>query len=101
MKNNRIINKEVLELAKPGDIIASWSFTDEGFTNMGGTWNEIRWVAVRGCIPDWAVYCEDLYDEWLSWSHTKISKVWTKVPTRIVLELFDKVSEKALNKYRG
>jgi len=101
MKNNRIINKEVLENASSWDIIASGYFTDEGATNICDTGKELRWVAVRGGIPDWAVYYEPCYNEWLSWGNNTIKARWDKFPKHMVDELFDEVSKHAYYMYRS
>ena len=99
MKNNRIINKELLEEANSWDMIASGYFTDEGSTNICGTGKELKWVAVRWWIPDWAVYYEYAWSE-LSRGNDRIRKVWDKFPKSMVHELFDSVSPEAIKVYR-
>jgi len=103
MKNNRIIDKEVIENASPDSIFAYWSFHDKGSTNICNTGKELKWVAVRGWIPDWAVYFEPCYaDEYsvVPWSNNRIKNIWNKLPTIMLNEIFEHVSDKAIEVYR-
>lgn len=52
---------------QPRTIFATGTAKDEpGGLFMAGTGKELRWVAVRGAIEDWAIYCHyaecDEYD---------------------------------------
>lgn len=51
-----------LKEMKPDTIFDQGIITDnpEGI-NMANTGKEIKWVAVRGGIHDWAIYCDNPY----------------------------------------
>lgn len=51
-----------LKAMKPGAMFAFGTVKDApGFCNMAGTGKEVPWVAVRGDVPDWAVYAQNPY----------------------------------------
>lgn len=103
MKNNTIINKEVIEKASSGSIFAYGTFIDNGSTNICDTGKELKWVAVRWWIPDWAVYFQPCYaDDYSSvpWSDSKIKSIWDKFPKYMLAEIFEHVSDGAIQSYR-
>ena len=105
MKNNKIINKEVIENASSWEIFASGYFIDNGSTNICTTDRKLRWIAVRGGIPDWAVYFEPCYSDDLLfptiWDDDLIKRIWDKFPKSMIKELFDEVSPHAVEWYRS
>ena len=63
-----MLTLEQLKQMKPDTIFAKGESMDnsEGL-NMTGAGNTLRWLAVRGGIHDWAIYCHfaDKYFEWI------------------------------------
>ncbi len=53
---------EKLKAMTPGEVFAKGNVIDspEGI-NVAGTGKEIKWVAVRGGIHDWAIYTDNPY----------------------------------------
>jgi len=53
-----VLTLEKLKAMKPGTLFASGYATDgPGGLNMSRSGKKLRWVAVRGGIWDWAIYC--------------------------------------------
>ena len=63
-----VLTLEKLKAMKPGTLFASGYATDgPGGLNMSRSGKKLRWVAVRGGIWDWAIYCHwaDKSEEWI------------------------------------
>ena len=57
-KNMGKLTVNKLKAMKPGTIFAMGEIVDnENGINMAGTGNLLHWVAARGGIHDWAIYC--------------------------------------------
>jgi hypothetical protein len=58
----KLITVDQLDQMEPHSIFAKGTFIDspEG-VNMSNTGKEVRWVAVRGGIHDWAIYSQNPY----------------------------------------
>ena len=87
--------RKMLKKLKPG-IFTSGSTVDspEG-VNMTDTGNLIQWVAVRGQIDDWAIYCGPA--DWdLDHVRTNGQKVTNKVSIRKLVPCTDE----AFNRYK-
>ena len=71
-----MLTLEKLKEMKPG-IFATGTANDEpnGFF-MANTSKQLRWVAVRGNIHDWAIYCHfvDKDTEWIKRQGDKVSQ---------------------------
>lgn len=105
------ITQSMVENARDEDIIAFGVFNnspDEVYlTSDDKARTKVRWVAVRGIIPDWAIYTEWLYtdekyEEDISrhWSDTSIARMWDKLS----LYRVDKIcllDDEARNSYRN
>ena len=63
---------------------------------MANTGRMLRWVAIRGEIPDWAIYCHFAFDKSTSWIAQNGDKVIYKVHIRKCVLCDDE----ALNWYR-
>lgn len=112
-----MITQDFIKSLKHWEIFASWVFENSPTSVYlsNGEWakKQVRWVAVRWHIADWAIYYEDLYQDkcmvfWVAgvvsiryceWSKENIAKVWHKLPTRFVRDLID-VDNNALAHYR-
>lgn len=80
--NKCIITKALLEEARPEELLYEGTAVD-GPTglNIWGSGKTIRFVVIRGGIPDWAVYCGPI-----DWSVDKIAREGDKVIGRQNLE---------------
>lgn len=103
-----MITRELLESLSSEDIIASGYFMntpgdvyladDYGY---GKIRKLVRYVAVRGTVPDWAMYYEDLYEDISThWSDDKIARMGHKIPKSLVRNIVT-ISDEALNLYRN
>lgn len=53
-----MLTVEKLKAMQPETIFASGEFLDNDLgINFQGTGKQLKWVAVRGGIHDWAIYC--------------------------------------------
>lgn len=100
------ITLKLLEEVEPGDILASGEFKDEWLCNICDTGNTLKWVAVRGGIPDWTIYFENIwsnetvfYPNLGEWTLEDIKRRWDKLPKSMARELLE-VSDWALAMYR-
>jgi len=100
------ISTEILEGASHGDTLASGYFMDGGATNICNTKSMIKWVAVRGFVPDWTIYFENIWsneDPYVpnlgEWSDDKIKQVWDKFPKSLANELLN-ITPEAYAMYR-
>lgn len=60
-----MITKEDLEKMPKGTVFAQGELPDgpDGI-NMTTSGRMLRWVAVRGAVPDWAIYCHFAENTW-------------------------------------
>jgi len=65
MTNQTLTIERLLEMA-PHETIASGEIIDnpEGI-NMTNSGKLLKWIAKRGGIHDWAIYCHWAYHDWL------------------------------------
>jgi hypothetical protein len=71
-----MLTVEHLKEMKPNKIFASGLAYDEPHgLFMANTNRELRWVAQRGCIHDWAIYCHfsDKSEDWVARHGDKVS----------------------------
>ena len=77
---SNILTLDKLKAMKPFEIFAHGTVTN----NTEGVWmspnktgESLRWVAVRGWIEDWAIYC--YYSEYsIDWIAEHGNKIWFK-----------------------
>lgn len=93
-----MITKEILESAYDGEILISGYFIDSGDTNISNTGKRLRWLAVRGMIPDWTIYFEDPFG-WYDWEDDRIKNIWYKFPKNMVNGIV-KLGDWVLDVYR-
>jgi len=63
-----MLTLQMLKDIKPNTIFATGIAKDEaGGLHMANTGRELRWIATRGGIHDWAIYCHfsDRTEEWI------------------------------------
>jgi len=48
-------------------------------TNLANTGRKVKWVAVRGNVPDWAVYAQNPHYGEMAWSFNRIEHYGDKV----------------------
>lgn len=74
-----MLTKQLLESYKPDQIFATGEIVDGPLgiqlTNSG---NQLRWVAVRGRIPDWAIYCLGTARDIHSRAHSTFSETYVR-----------------------
>ena len=61
-----MLTKKILEDMPKGTMFAQGEFWDDTespnqmpFANVAGTHLSVRFVAIRGDVPDWAIYCQN------------------------------------------
>ena len=97
----------------PHTIFASGTFYDDlGGCNIANTGKEVPWVAVRGGIHDWAIYCqnphyvesEDIPTIMLGmggrWDNDKITRLGDKIFTEKNIRKLVPCTKKAFEMYR-
>lgn len=70
-----MLTLKMLKDMPEGTIFAQGETTDdENGLNMTHSGKKLRWVAVRGDIHDWAIYCHwaDRDWEWIRWHGDKV-----------------------------
>ena len=96
------MSEEMLDLSwedylkiKPQQIFASGSAPDspEGL-HMTGSGKTLHWVAVKGCMQDWAMYCEWVEDPWYIKNNGQ--KVYDKQNIQNVI----RVDQRVMDQYR-
>ena len=86
-----MLDKQMLD-AMPSDCIFA---TGEGIIPELHSSEEVRWVAVRGGIPDWAIYYH-----LASWNIYDVRYEGDKVGTNEVIQKLVPCDESALKLYR-
>jgi hypothetical protein len=67
---------DALKEMKPDSIFATGTELDvPGGLYMAGTGRELRWIAQRGMIHDWAIYCHfsDKPEDWIARRGDKVN----------------------------
>lgn len=70
-----------LESMEPRQVISTGVMPDTPLgIHMTGSGRELRWVAVRGRVPDWAVYCHwaERSIEWILGQGDKVPKEYAR-----------------------
>ncbi len=87
---------EQLKAMPRGTIFATGITLDqEGCTFITGSGKELRWVAVRGDIDDWCIYCHSR-EESLEWIRRNGDKIKMKQHIRMLVPCTDE----AFKQYR-
>lgn len=92
------LTTEILDNLKPGIFACGVTIDDADHCNVAGTGKEIKWVAVRGIIADWAIYIDNPYTPQKSFGMVRDmgDKIHEK---KNILSLVD-CDEEALERYR-
>ena len=71
---NKILTIKKLKEMKPGIFAQGITIDNPDGCNMSNSGKQLRWVAVRGDIHDWAIYCHysDKDWEWIKRSGDKV-----------------------------
>ena len=97
------LTQEKIDKATPWEILAFGYFENTPewvyLTNHKDSRKKVKFVAVRGEVPDWAIYYEDIFDNWDHWENTRIARTWCKLLS-CDIEKVMKVDELALKTYR-
>ena len=91
-----MLTTKVLEELPPNSIFATGVMRDvEDGLFMADTGEELRWVAVRGGIADWAIYCgfSTKSEEW-------VSRHGDKVCGKVHIQRCVPCDEEAFQRYR-
>ena len=85
-----------LKVMAPDTIFDSGQAMDDGSgINMSNTGSLLRWVAVRGGIHDWAIYCDLLYK-----SIDEVRDMGEKIHDRETVKRLVPCDDEALAMYR-
>lgn len=87
-----MLTLEELKTLKENTIFASGTFFDKDQER------EVRWVAIRGWIPDWAIYKDN--KNTYSGTLEDISELWDKIYSKNIIKSLVECNEEALNWYR-
>jgi len=91
-----MLTLEKLKEMKPGTIFAKGTVSDNSVgINMTGSGNLLRWLAVRGVIHDWAIYCH-----WASRSFDWIRQSGDKVTSESNIRKLVPCNDEAFKMYR-
>jgi hypothetical protein len=91
----RILTPEVLEFLKPGIFAEGLGTDSHESINMTGSGKPLRWVAVRGGAPDWAIYAHFSYK-----SSEEVARVGDKVFGKETIRQLVPCTDEALAMYR-
>lgn len=91
-----MLTAQILNDLAPGTIIARGEIVDGplGY-NATGSGRQLRWIAVRGGAPDWAVYCYWAESDW-----DFVRSSGDKIKRRDVIERLVPCTADALERYR-
>ena len=65
---------------KPDTIFAKGTLTDSpNDINLANTDRTLKWIAVRGNIHDWAIYCQPISSTPLEWDWERIRSFGDKI----------------------
>jgi len=91
-----MLTVQMLKDMKHGEVIASGEFVDSHIgINVARTGEMCRWVAVRGGIHDWAIYCDKT-----SHDLAYIARHGTKIHTKDYIKRLVDCDEEAFKMYR-
>lgn len=80
----------------PDTIFATGTTTDDpAGINMTGSGRELRWVACRGGIWDWAIYIQDE-----SWPADEVKRMGDKVGSEVNIKKLVPCDDEAFGMYR-
>ncbi len=89
--------KQLKEM-KPG-IFAKGQVEDNPMgANMANTGNLMKWVAVRGDIHDWAIYCDNPYSP--QFDYEGVAESGDKIHNREIVKRLVPCDKEALEMYR-
>ena len=111
-----MITQDFIKSLKHWEIFASWFFenspTSVYLSNDEWAKKQVRWVAVRWHIADWAIYYEDLFSNICidfsnnlislgntDWSDEAIKRQWHKLPKGYLRKVI-RVDPQAFDTYR-
>lgn len=81
---------------EPDTIFATGVTTDDpGGVNMAGTGQNLRWVACRGGIHDWAIYVQNE-----NWSDQRVKEMGDKVTSEANIKKLVPCDDEAFAMYR-
>ena len=84
-----MLTLEMLKKMSPKTIFATGTSMDVADSLfMTGSGNELRWVAERGGIHDWAIYCH-FADRDVEWIRRHGDKVYSERHIRLLVECTD------------
>jgi hypothetical protein len=95
-----ILTLDKLKKLKPESIFAKGYLIDsnEGCP-LANTGRKVRWVAVRGWIHDWAIYCQNPHYAG-TWSWERIQQMGDKIPFEECIKQLVPCDEEAFKMYR-
>lgn len=92
--------KELKEM-EPDTIFAEGTLVDSPEEiHLAGTGRTVKWVAVRGGIHDWAIYCQPVYSEPLEWSNERIRSNGDKIHNENYIKKLVPCDDEAFKMYR-
>lgn len=97
MKDKRVkeLTVKQLEEMEPGIFLNGEIIDSSEGINMSNSGRMLRWVAVRGYIADWAIYCHWADKNW-DWVKARGDKVYDEKNIRKLVSCTDE----AFKKYR-
>lgn len=90
-----MLTLQQLKDMEPGIFATGETTDDADGANMTGSGQELRWVATRGGIHDWAIYIQKA-----DWSEKEIESNGDKVHNRETVKKLVLCDDEALNMYR-
>lgn len=94
--DNKLLTIEVLDFLEPHQIFATGHAPDspEGI-NMSNSGKTLKWVAVRGTISDWTIYCH-----FAQYSAEFVSQYGDKVCSKDTIRKLVPCTDEVYKKYR-
>lgn len=90
-----MLTLQQLKDMEPGIFATGETTDDANGANITGSGRQLRWVAVRGGIHDWAIYVHKA-----SWSEEEIKSNGDKVHSRETVKKLVPCDDQALGMYR-
>lgn len=101
LKPEEILTIEKLQSYQPNTIFLQGILTDnpDGI-NLSNTENKVRWIAVRGDIPDWTIYAQNPNYGELQWDIINILKQGDKITNPYNIRKLVPCDDEAFKRYR-
>ena len=93
-----ILTLQKLDAMSPGIFAEGTAFDTPEQLNVAGTGKEIKWVAVRGYINDWAIYTDNPYMPQLDFDDVAI--FGDKIHDEIHIRRLIPCTDEAFDRYR-